>query len=107
VEAVYAHSVMARQVIADVLISKVRDRYLTEREAIDIANMILRENAIEVFKLNGKKDIYEDLEVLNKPGPINDWWEIHKSDKGFIRSWKVIGTFDFGTGLDNFYPPEK
>jgi hypothetical protein len=107
VEAVYAHSVMARQVIADVLISKVRDRYLTEREAIDIANMILRENAIEVFKLNGKRDIYEDLEVLNKPGPINDWWEIHKSDKGFIRSWKVIGTFDFGTGLDNFYPPEN
>jgi len=107
VEAVYAHSVIARQVITRVLISKVRDRYLTEKEAIDIANMILRENAIQVFKLNGKMDIYENLDVLNKPGPINDWWEVHKTDKGFIRSWKVIGTFDFGTGLNNTYPPEN
>ncbi len=107
VEAVYAHSVMARQVIAKVLIAKVRDRYLTEKEAIDIANMILRENAMQVFKLDGTQDIFDDLEVLNKPGPIHDWWEIHKSDKGFIRSWKVIGTFDYGTGLNNAYLPEN
>ena len=107
VEAVYAHSVMARQVISKVLIAKVKDRYLTEKEAVDIANMILRENAISVFKLYGEKDIFDDLEVLNKPGPIHDWWEIHRSDKGFVRSWKVIGTFDFGTGLDNVYPPEN
>jgi len=107
VEAVYAHSVMARQVIAKVLIAKVKDRYLTEKEAIDIAKMILRENAIQVFKLYGEKDIFENLEVLDKPGPIHDWWEIHKSDKGFVRSWKVIGAFDFGTGLNNVYAPEN
>ena len=107
VEAVYAHSVIARQVIAKVLIAKVRDRYLTEEEAIDIANMILRENAIQVFKLDGKQDVFDNLEVLNKPGAIHDWWEIHKSNKGFILSWKVIGAFDYGTGLDNAYAPEK
>ncbi len=107
VEAVYAHSVMARQVIAKVLIAKVKDRYLTEKEAIDIANMILRENAIQVFDLYGKKDMFDNVEVLNKPGPIHDWWEIHKTDKGFIQSWKVIGSFDFGSGLNNAYPPEN
>ena len=107
VEAVYAHSVMARQVIAKVLIAKVKDRYLTEKEAIDIANMILRENAIQVFDLYGKTDMFNNVEVLNKPGPIHDWWEIHKTEKGFIQSWKVIGSFDFGTGLNNAYPPEN
>ncbi|RLD38858.1 MAG: hypothetical protein DRI89_13990 [Bacteroidetes bacterium] len=107
VEAVYAHSIMARQIIAKVLIAKVTDRYLTEQEAIDIAKMILRENAIQVFNLYGKTDLFDNVEVLKKQGSIHDWWEIHKTDKGFIRSWKVIGTFDFGTGLDNAYPPEN
>jgi hypothetical protein len=107
VEAVYAHAVMARQVVSKVLIAKVKDRYLTEKEAVDIANMILRENAIQVFNLYGKTDMFDNVEVLNKPGPIHDWWEIHKSDKGFIQSWKVIGSFDFGSGLNNAYPPEN
>lgn len=107
VEAVYAHSVMARQVIADVLIEKVRDRYLTEDEAIDIAKMILRENALRVFKLDNSSNSLANLEVLKKPGSLHDWWEIHKTNKGFIRSWKVIGIFDFGVGLDQIYPPEN
>ncbi|MEN8194173.1 MAG: amidohydrolase family protein [Bacteroidota bacterium] len=107
VEAVYAHSVMARQIISDVLIEKVRDQYLTENEAIDIAKMILRENAEKVFKLNDKSTNLDELEVLKKPGPLHDWWEIHKTNAGFIRSWKVIGIFDFGTGLNEIYPPEE
>lgn len=106
VEAVYAHSVMARQIIAKVLISKVRDQYLTEKEASNIAKMILRKNAMRVFKLDGNTGIFDGVEALTKEGAIRDWWEIHKSDKGFIRNWKVIGPFDLGTGLDHRYPPE-
>jgi hypothetical protein len=107
VEAVYAHSVMARQIIVDVLIEKVSDRYLTENEAIGIAKMMLRENAQRIFKLDDYDNPFENLDVLNKPGPIHDWWEISKTDGGFIRSWKVIGTFDYGSGLKEIYPPEK
>lgn len=107
VEAIYAHAVMARQIIAKVLIAKVRDRYLTEKEAIDIAKMFLRENALNILKLNGQSNSLNDLEVLNRPGPIRDWWEIHKSNEGFIHSWKVMGSFDLGTGIDQVNPPEK
>lgn len=107
VEAVYAHSVMARQIIAKVLIEKVRTRYLTENEAIDIAKMFLRENALRIFKLEGKKNSYDNIEILNKPGAIHDWWELHNTKVGFINSWKVIGTFDFGSGLETIYPPES
>lgn len=106
VEAVYAHSVMARQVIAKVLVEKVRTGYLSESEAIDIAKMILRENAIQVFKLEGYSDPIENLDVLNKPGALGDWWAIHKTNEGFVRSWKVIGPFNFGSGLGQKYPPE-
>jgi len=107
VEAVYAHSVMARQIITKVLIKKVHDQYLTENEAIDIAKMILRENALRIFKLDGNSNSYDELEVLKKPGPLHDWWTLHKTKVGFIRSWKVIGPFNFGTGLETVYPPEN
>ncbi len=53
VEGVYAHSVMARRVVSKVLTEKVASGYITEAEAIDIANRILRENAMEIFKLDG------------------------------------------------------
>ena len=107
VEAVYAHSVMARQIIAKVLIEKVRTRYLTETEAIDVAKMILRENALRIFKLEGNTNSYDSIDILNRPGAINDWWKLYNTKVGFIRSWKVIGIFDYGTGLDNIYPPES
>ncbi len=107
VEAVYAHSVMARQVIAKVLIAKVRDRYMTEQEAKEIATMFLRENAIQILNLYGKKSMFDDVEALKRPGQLHDWWEINKTDEGFIRNWKVIGIFDYGSGLNNVYPPEK
>ena len=107
VEAVYAHSVMARQTIANVLIEKVRTRYLTESEAINIAKMILRENALRIFKIDGKSNSIADLDVFKKPGPIRDWWEISSTNRGFVTSWKVIGTFDYGKGLESIYPPEN
>jgi uncharacterized protein len=107
VEAVYAHSVMARQTIANVLIEKVRTRYLSENEAIEIAKMILRENALRIFKLDGKSHSTDELNVFKRPGPIRDWWEISRTNNGFVRSWKVIGSFDYGKGLENIYPPEN
>jgi len=108
VEAVYAHAVIARQIVADVLIEKVRDRYLTEKEAIHIANLILRENAIRIFKLDKNNPPRSNaLEVLKKPGVIHDWWEFHNSKEGFVKNWKVIGPFDYGKGLEEVYAPEN
>lgn len=51
VEGTYAHSLIARAIVSKVLSEKVRDAYLTEAEAIDIARRLLRDNAIELFKI--------------------------------------------------------
>lgn len=51
VEGVYGHVVIARKIITEVLIGMVEKGYFTEREAINIAKMLLRENAIEVYGL--------------------------------------------------------
>ena len=107
VEAVYAHSVMARQTVSKVLIEKVRTGYLSESEAIHIANLILRENALQMFHIEDDSSPIDKIEALKKPGKLHDWWEIHKTNLGFIRSWKVIGPFDFGEGLNEYYPPEE
>ncbi|HUU29849.1 MAG TPA: amidohydrolase family protein [archaeon] len=50
-EGTYAHSVIARQVVAETLAEKVEAGYLTEEEAVWIARRLLRENAIELFRL--------------------------------------------------------
>ncbi len=107
VEAVYAHSVMARETIINVLTEKVRTQYLTEKEALHIAKLILRENALQLFHLKDKKNTVDKIEALNKPGELHDWWKMYKSGTGFIKNWKVIGPFDFGKGLDQKYPPEN
>lgn len=107
VEAVYAHAVIARQVVSTVLIEKVQSRYFTEQEAIEIAHRILRENALEIFRLKGKSRDIDKLSVLNRPGRLRDWWQLHKTNEGFICNWMVIGPFEFGTGLDDVFPPEK
>jgi len=52
VEGVYGHLLFARQVIANVLIAKVKDGYFTENEALKIAQMILHDNAIQLLKLD-------------------------------------------------------
>lgn len=51
VENAYGHSLMARAVVAKVLVEKVRTGYLTETEAMDVARRILRDNAIELFRI--------------------------------------------------------
>ncbi len=107
VECVYAHSVMARKIVADVLVEKVESGYLLEQEAIDIASRILRENALEVFHLQGKSRSIENSSAFDKPGRLKDWWELHNTTDGFIRDWQVVGPFETGTGLDQVYPPEK
>ncbi len=108
VEGVYAHSVMARQVISKVLIEKVRDRYLTENDAVNIAKKILRDNAMRIFKLDNRQSPADyTLEVIQQSDVLSAWWKLHNSDVGFVRSWKVIGPFNFGVGLDEIYPPES
>jgi predicted TIM-barrel fold metal-dependent hydrolase len=51
VENVYGHSVIARQIISKVLTDKVQSGYITEKEAMDIVLMILRDNAISFYGL--------------------------------------------------------
>ena len=51
IEGVYSHLMFAKQVISNVLISKVKDGYFTEDEATKIARMILHDNAINIFKI--------------------------------------------------------
>ncbi len=51
VEGAYGHSRLARQTIARVLAEKVEDGYCTEAEAVSFGQMMLRENAKELFKL--------------------------------------------------------
>ncbi len=116
VEKTYGHSVMARKVVAKVLTEKVAAGYFTEKEAIDIANRLLRENALEIFKLKGKTRDLTSLPSLSTKGDMHDLWEMVKTNNGLIRHWMVIGPFPIGTshltdeappGFKNPYPPEK
>ncbi len=106
VESVYGHSVMAREVVAKVLTEKVEGGYFTEDEAIDIANMLLRENALEIFSLKGRTRDLNGLPALSTAGYARDLWEMVKSGSGLIREWMVIGPFPLGTiGNDDGVPP--
>jgi predicted TIM-barrel fold metal-dependent hydrolase len=51
VEGTYAHSRMARDDVAEVLAEKVELGYLTEDEAIAVAQKLLRDNAVQFFRL--------------------------------------------------------
>ncbi len=48
-EITYGNLLVARELIGNVLIEKVRSGYFSEQEAIDIARMILHENAMEFY----------------------------------------------------------
>ncbi|MBN2289988.1 MAG: amidohydrolase [Candidatus Glassbacteria bacterium] len=50
-EGAYGHSRVARQVVAETLAEKVESGYLSMAEAEQIARMLLRENAIRLFRL--------------------------------------------------------
>jgi len=52
VENAYAHLLMGKQVIIKVLTDKVRDGYLSESEAKQIAQMILHDNAVRLLRLS-------------------------------------------------------
>lgn len=106
VELAYVHSVFARRVVSKVLINKVRDGYFSEEEAKYAAKKILRENALEIFKLKGRSRGLKNIAALQRPGRLHDWWVIHNSNKGLIRDYKIIGPFPFGDGLDGSYAPE-
>jgi hypothetical protein len=48
---VYSHVLMGKQVVSNVLVSKVKDGYFSEEEAIKIAQMILHDNAVRILNL--------------------------------------------------------
>lgn len=106
VEGAYGHAVIARKVIAEVLIEKVQQGAISEKEAVDLAKKLLRENAIEVFGLFGREPI-SDLLALEGEGLNADLWEMVKTNTGFITSWKTIGPFDLvASGMtENYAPP--
>jgi hypothetical protein len=107
VELVYAHSVFARRIVSKVLIEKVKTGYFSEEEALIIARKLLRENALEIFKLRGYSRGAGNIAALQRPGRLKDWWEIHNSSEGIIRSWMVTGPYPFDEGLDGVHPPEN
>jgi len=51
IENVYGHLLFAKEIVANVLIEKVNDGYFSEEEAIKFANMMLHDNAVNLFKL--------------------------------------------------------
>jgi hypothetical protein len=51
VENTYGELKIAKKIISDVLIAKVRNGYLNEKEAMDVARMILRDNAVNFYGL--------------------------------------------------------
>jgi hypothetical protein len=51
VEGAYAHSRMARRIVAEVLSEKTEEGYFSKEDAQDVAVKILSENAWDLFKL--------------------------------------------------------
>jgi predicted TIM-barrel fold metal-dependent hydrolase len=51
VEGTYGASVMAREIVEKCLADMVKSGYFTEKEAVVLANKLLRENAIKIYKL--------------------------------------------------------
>lgn len=51
IENVYGHLLFAKEIVANVLIEKVKDGYFSEEEAMKFARMMLHDNAVELFKL--------------------------------------------------------
>ncbi|HOP00346.1 MAG TPA: hypothetical protein PK766_12340, partial [Bacteroidales bacterium] len=51
VENTYGNQVIARQIISNVLIEKVKTGYFSENEAYKVARMILYDNAVDFYNL--------------------------------------------------------
>lgn len=52
IENAFSHLLFGKQVVARVLIDKVKDGYLSESEAKNIARMILHDNAVKLYNLS-------------------------------------------------------
>ncbi len=52
IENMYAHLLLAKQIVTKVLTEKVRDGYFSELEATKIAKMIFYDNAIKFYNLS-------------------------------------------------------
>jgi hypothetical protein len=52
VENTYGNLLIAKQIVSDVLIEKVRNGYLSESEAKTVAKMILHDNGVKFYNLN-------------------------------------------------------
>jgi uncharacterized protein len=52
VEGVYGHLLLAKQIVAKVLIDKVTDGYFTEDEAVAISKMLFHDNAVRILNLD-------------------------------------------------------
>jgi predicted TIM-barrel fold metal-dependent hydrolase len=51
----YAHAKIARRNVARVLAGKVEDGLFTEEQALEVARMLLRENAVQVFGVKPRR----------------------------------------------------
>lgn len=51
VENIYGHLLFAKEIVGNVLIEKVKNRYFSEEEAIKVAQMMLHDNAVILFQL--------------------------------------------------------
>ena len=60
VEGTYGHAVIARREIARVLAEKVEEGRFSEKQAVGIARRLLRENALESFRVEEKRRIYAE-----------------------------------------------
>lgn len=60
VENVLGHLLFARQIIANVLVDKVKDGYFSETEAKNIARMLLCDNAINIYKLSKSDRLFPE-----------------------------------------------
>jgi hypothetical protein len=49
IENVYGHLLFAKEIVANVLIEKVKDGYFSEEEAMKFARMMLHDNAVNLL----------------------------------------------------------
>lgn len=67
VENVMGHLLFAKQVIANVLVDKVKDGYFSEAEAKKVARMILHDNAINIYKLSSSEKVFPEQVYYKVP----------------------------------------
>lgn len=60
VENIVGHMAFAKEIIANVLVDKVRDGYFSEAEALTYAKMILYDNAINIYGLKKEDRLYPE-----------------------------------------------